>query len=243
MHLHRRELLAGSALLLLSGVSARARLYTGHLPWDPNAGHPPEPVKPGPWQFFTGAEGRAIEAVADRIIPPDPQTPGGKDAGCAVFLDRQLAGPYGRAEGLYNSPPFLTGGKQQGPQSEAGPAQKYRQALGALDRLCQSKYAGKAFADLAEGEQDSVLKGLESGELKLEGADGKAFMESAVKDIQMGFFADPIHGGNRDMAGWKMIGFPGARYNYRDWVSRHNERFPLPPVSIMGRADWSPKPR
>ena len=52
--------------------------------------------------------------------------------------------------------------------------------------------------------------------------------------MQMGFFADPIYGGNRDMVAWKMIGFPGARYNYLDWVERHNERFPLPPVSIDG---------
>ena len=51
----------------------------------------------------------------------------------------------------------------------------------------------------------------------------------------MGFFADPIYGGNRDMCAWKMIGFPGARYDYRDWVGRHNERYPHPPVSIGGR--------
>ena len=50
--------------------------------------------------------------------------------------------------------------------------------------------------------------------------------------MQTGFFADPIYGGNRDMVAWKMIGFPGARYNYLDWIDRHNERFPLPPVSI-----------
>ena len=37
----------------------------------------------------------------------------------------------------------------------------------------------------------------------------------------------------------RSIGFPGARYDYRDWVNRHNERYPRPPVSIMGRADWS----
>jgi gluconate 2-dehydrogenase gamma chain len=211
------------------------------MPWEPNASTPPEPFKPGPWKFFTDGEARAVEAIADRIIPPDPQTPGGKDSGCAVFLDRQLAGPYGRQEGLYNSPPFQSGAKQQGPQSEAGPAQRYREELAALDRLCKQKYAGKTFADLAAGDQDDVLKGLESGELKLDGADGKSFMEHAVKDIQMGFFADPIYGGNRDMVAWKMIGFPGARYNYLDWISRHNERFPLPPVSIAGRADWNPK--
>jgi gluconate 2-dehydrogenase gamma chain len=40
------------------------------------------------------------------------------------------------------------------------------------------------------------------------------------------------------MAGWKLIGFPGARYDYRDWVERYNEAYPLPPVSIMGRSDW-----
>ena len=34
------------------------------------------------------------------------------------------------------------------------------------------------------------------------------------------------------------IGFPGARYDYRDWVERHNQPYPLPPVSIMGRSDW-----
>ena len=79
--------------------------------------------------------------------------------------------------------------------------------------------------------------------LKLEGVDGKAFFEQTIKDMQQGFFADPIYGGNRDMAGWRMIGYPGSRYNYLDWVHRHNERFPLPPVSMTGRADWTPKTR
>ena len=63
-------------------------------------GEPPAPVTPGIWQFFTPEEGAAIEALVDRLIPPDPQTPGGKDAGVAVFIDRQLAGPYGRSAGL-----------------------------------------------------------------------------------------------------------------------------------------------
>ena len=50
-----------------------------------------------------------------------------------MFIDRQMAGPYGRQDGLYTSPPFLNGTKQQGSQSEAGPAQKYREGLAALD--------------------------------------------------------------------------------------------------------------
>ena len=243
MRLSRRDLLAGTALALLGGLPGRAAVIVDHLPWEPNAGNPPIPAKPGPWLFFTGPEGRAVEALADRIIPSDPDTPGGKDSGCAVYIDRQMAGPYGRKEGLYNSPPFMLGTKQQGSQSEAGPAQKYREGLAALDRYCRSTYTGKAFAELSDSDKDGVLNGLENDSVKLEGADGKAFFEQTIKDVKEGFFADPIYGGNRDMVAWRMIGYPGSRYNYLDWVHRHNERFPLPPVSMTGRADWTPKIR
>jgi len=239
----RREFLAGTAMLVFSATRVDAATISGQLPWTPNAGSSPSRIKLGSWEFFTGEEGRAMEAIADCVIPPDPETPGAREAGCAVFIDRQLAGPYGRQDGLYIRPPFLTGTKSQGSQSEAGPAQKYREALGSFDRACKSKYSGKAFADLSAAEQDTVLKGLESGDLKLDGADGKAFFEQVIKDIQMGFFADPIYGGNRDMVAWKMIGYPGARYNYLDWVNRHNERFPLPPVSMTGRAEWTSQAR
>jgi gluconate 2-dehydrogenase gamma chain len=238
----RRDVLAGTATLLLSTSGAHAAAIFGELPWWPNAADLPTAAKPGPWLFFNSSEAAAVEALADRIIPPDPQTPGGKDAGCAVFLDRQLAGSYGRQEGLYVRGPFQTGEKNQGPQSEAGPAQKYREGLAALDRACQSRQGGKLFAELSATDQDAMLADLESGALQLDGGvDGQSFFEQAIKDLQMGFFADPIYGGNRDMVAWKMIGYPGARYNYLDWVSRHNERFPLPPVSLTGRAEWTPK--
>ena len=239
----RRELLAGTAAFFLSVGQSRASLISGALPWTPNAGNPPTRVKPGPWLFFTGAEGRAMEAIADRIIPPDSETPGGRDAGCAVFIDRQLAGPYGQQDGLYLRPPFQVGMKNQGHQSEAGPTQRYRAGLAALEKACKAKYADKEFAELSDSDKDKVLSELESGELKLDDSDGQAFVEEIVKDVQMGFFADPIYGGNRDMVAWKMIGYPGARYNYLDWVNRHNERFPLPPVSMTGRAEWTPKTR
>jgi gluconate 2-dehydrogenase gamma chain len=239
----RREVLTGTALLLAGATAAPAETILGRLPWTPNAGNAPVPVKAGPWQFFSPEEGRALEAIADRIIPPDPQTPGGKDSGCVVFLDRQLAGPYGRQEGLYLNPPFEHGTKNQGQQLAIGPAQQYRDSLAALDLACKSRPGGKAFADLTSSEQDAVLTALENGALKLENLDGKAFFEQMVKDVQMGFFADPVYGGNRDMVAWKMIGFPGARYNHLDWVNRHNEKYPLPPVSIAGRAEWTPRDR
>ena len=29
-----------------------------------------------------------------------------------------------------------------------------------------------------------------------------------------GLFGDPLYGGNRDKAGWRQIGFPGAQWAY-----------------------------
>ena len=235
----RRELLAGATYFALGVSHSSATIIFDHLPWTPNAGNPLSAATPGPWLFFTGDEGRTVEALADRIIPPDSETSGGKDSGSAVFIDRQLAGPYGRQDGLYVRPPFLTGTKNQGHQSEKGPAQEYRDGLAALNEGCKAELGGRAFFELSDADKDRVLKDLEKGEFELDGVDGKAFFGQVVKDVQMGFFADPIYGGNRDMVAWKMIGYPGARYNYLDWVGRHNEKFPLPPVSMAGRAEWT----
>ena len=135
MRLRRRELLGSVAFLLIGGTAiGRA----GSLPWRPAAGSPPTPIGKEQWVFFDPAEGAAVEALVDRLIPPDPDTPGGKDAGCAVYIDRQLAGPYGRRAGLYLSPPFIKGTKQQGPQDADGPAVQYRKALAALDQYCKT---------------------------------------------------------------------------------------------------------
>jgi gluconate 2-dehydrogenase gamma chain len=235
----RRELLLTTAITLIFSTTSAATLdVKGSLPWSPNAGSPPTPVHPGPWVYFTPEEGTAIEALVDRLIPPDPQTPGGKDAGCAVFIDRQLAGPYGTAERLYMRGPFVDGTPQQGNQSPLTPAARYRQGLAALDKHCRATYAGKSFAQLPDNEKDKLLSGLDKGEVQLEGTNGRAFFELLLQNTQEGFFADPVYGGNRNMVAWKMIGYPGARYDYRDWVERHNERYPLPPLSIGGRPEW-----
>ena len=239
--IRRRDLLKGTGLVLAGSAAARAGIISGELPWQPNEADPPRTVQPGSLLYFSAAEAMGVEAATDRIIPPDPKTPGGKDAGCAVFIDRQLAGPYGSSEGLYTGGPFASGTKQQGPHSPLTPAVLHRKALAALDRHCRAAAGGVAFNMLAPERQDEILHGLESGTVALEDVDGKQFFALLLKDTQTGFFADPIYGGNRDMCAWKMIGFPGARYDYRDWVGRHNERYPYPPVSIGGRAEWTPK--
>ncbi len=238
--MNRRQLLGSSAIvLLLSSRAVRATVIKGGLPWRPGSADPPTAAMPGGWHYFTPQEAKTVEAFVDRLIPPDPQTPGGKDIGCAVFIDRQLAGPYGRNENLYMMGPFEHGTKQQGSQSPLTAAQQYRKALAALDGACRSKYAGKSFADISDGQKDEVITGLEHGSFTLDGFDGQSFFSLILTDTRNGFLADPIYGGNKDMAAWKMIGFPGTHYDYRDWIDRHNERVALPTVSIASHPNWS----
>ena len=85
-----------------------------------------------------------------------------------------------------------------------------------------------------------MLRGLETGDIKLDKVKSKSFFEMLLQNTIEGFFSDPIYGGNRDMIGWKLIGFPGAHYDYRSYVKNHNERLSLAPVGIMGRPGWSP---
>jgi gluconate 2-dehydrogenase gamma chain len=238
--LNRRQLLASSAIaLLLSSRVAQAALLKGALPWKPGAADPPAAVTPEGWHYFTPSEAATVEAFVDRLIPPDPQTPGGKDCGCAVFIDRQLAGPYGRNEAFYMMGPFQEGTKQQGPQSALTIAQQYHKALAAFDAACRDKFNSKTFAALSDEQKDDVIKGLENGSFKLDGYDGKTFFTQILKDTQSGFLADPICGGNKDMAAWKMIGFPGAHYDYRDWIDRHNQPVTLPVVGINNHPNWT----
>lgn len=236
----RRKLLGTSALwlVLLSSSAGRAAVIHGGTPWKPGAANPPDVVVPGDWKFFSAGEAATVDAFVDRLIPADELSPGGKDCGCAVFLDRQLAGGYGRYEGYYMSGPFQKGTKEQGLQSAVTPAQSYRTALSALDRAVHDKH-GKSFAELSDDNKDEVIRGLEDGSLKLDGTDGQAFFKLILKDTQNGFFADPVYGGNKDMAAWKMIGFPGAHYDYRDWIDKHNQTIPLQPIGINNHPNWS----
>ncbi|RYJ00167.1 MAG: gluconate 2-dehydrogenase subunit 3 family protein [Acetobacteraceae bacterium] len=236
----RRALLAASALFGLGAVGgATGRTLREALPWTVNEAYPPPRVVPGPWVFFTAGEAALVEAIADRLIPADDLGPGGREAGCAVFIDRQLAGPYGRSEWLYMRPPFAHGTPQQGMQGEDPPAAQYRKGLDAFAGYCTRSFGGRRFEALAPEQQDAALTALEKGEVSIEGADGKAFFELLLTNMTEGFFADPIYGGNKDMCGWRLLGFPGTRYDYRDVLERPNQRYMMPPVALTGRPEWS----
>lgn len=234
----RRELLGASALLALAGP-ALGRTISGEMPWEPNEAFPPPPIEPGPLQFLTQDEAATIDAIVDRLIPADELGPGGKESGCTVFIDRQLAGPFGVNDGLYNEGPFAEHPlPSQGLQTALTPREQYRKGLAALAEYCKAHFDGRSFAQLSPADQDKVLKGLEKGEIELPGFSGRALFAAVHTGAMEGFFADPIYGGNRDMAGWKLVGFPGTRYDYRDVIANPNKPYTQPPVPISGRSDW-----
>jgi gluconate 2-dehydrogenase gamma chain len=133
-----------------------------------------------------------------------------------------------------------TGTPTQGWQMGA-PAEVYRAAILAVNRWCADTY-GRLFAALDPTAQDEALKALEEGKAELKAsAPAKAFFELLLQNTLEGYFADPLYGGNRDMGPWRMIGFPGARYDYRPFVARHGEALSLPPVGLMGSDEWRRK--
>lgn len=234
----RRQLLSATALLATTGVAC-GRTVTGSLPWAPNEAYPPDALHPGPYFYLTATEAAAVDAMVDRLIPTDALGAGAKDAGVTVFIDRQLAGPYGGHDWLYMQPPFSANPlPSQGLQSPLTPRQQYRLGLAALGSYCRAGFGGKSFAELPVADQEKILGAMEKGEAKFPGFDAKMLFTIVYANTMEGFFADPVYGGNRDMAGWKLVGFPGVRYDYRDVMDKPNQAYTLPPVAMQGRPAW-----
>jgi len=234
--LRRRHVLAASILLL--PYAADARTIQGALPWAPNVATPPPRVDPGAWLFFTEPEAVTITAMADRLIPSDAQGPGAGEGGCALFLDRQLAGPHGSAAWLYMQGPFAAGTPEQGPQGEQPPAVLYRAGLAAIAKHCATAFNGMTFPGLTGVQQDSLLTAIEDGRAGIAGLAEKPFFDMLLAGVMESFFADPTYGGNREMAGWKLLGFPGVRYDNRDVLAQPGQPHAPPPVSLRGRPGW-----
>ena len=149
--------------------------------------------------FFNEAEARAVEALAARIFPGDADDPGAREAGVLVYIDRAVEGSY----------------------RDLQPA--YRRGLAELERHCREE-ARASFADLGEERQDALLGELDRLALQLEAGEAEAadprdvvlarFYEMVRQHTLEGMFGDPAYGGNRDGAGWRLVGFPGAQWGY-----------------------------
>jgi gluconate 2-dehydrogenase gamma chain len=149
--------------------------------------------------FLNPVEGAAVDAVTARIMPGDANDPGAREADVVTYIDRSLAGFMRDQQGFY------------------------REALRALDGFCEEKH-GARFADLPTAAQDALLACLDGaasggGQDQELSEDPRArllvrlFAMLREHTIQ-GMFGDPAYGGNRDTVGWRLVGFPGARWGY-----------------------------
>jgi len=168
-----------------------------------------------PLHFFDPDEAATVMAAASRIFPADESGPGAKEAGVVVYIDRHLAGPYGSDGHRYTQPPFESGVRELGYQGKATPAEIYREGLKGL--------AG--FRLLPTAEQDKALTQIES----------TLFFSLLRQHTIEGMFCDPVHGGNVDMLGWRLLGFPGPRMsNYEDVDKHFGEAFRPDQVRLGG---------
>ena len=59
------------------------------------------------------------------------------------------------------------------------------------------------------------------------------FWTTVYQTVVEGMYSDPIYGGNRNKAGWAIIGFPGAIAVHRDHVANYRGKpFPSKPLGI-----------
>ena len=173
-----------------------------------------------PLYFFTTSQAEDVAAATERIFPADESGPGAREAGVTLYIDRQLAGPYGKDEFRYLGHPFQDGVPEQGYQDSSSPQEIYQRGLKQISGIRLRP----------EEEQDAVLRGIES----------TIFFRLLRAHTIEGVFCDPMHGGNRDMIGWQLIGFPGPRMSYFEEIdTQYGKAFRPKPVSlemVLGRS-------
>jgi gluconate 2-dehydrogenase gamma chain len=175
-----------------------------------------------------------VEAVVDHMVPKDELTPSGTEIGIATFIDRALAGSWGKGDRLYMQGPWGKGTPNQGYQLPLTPAALYRAAIEGSNAYCRKTF-GQSFDKCTAEQKETFLKDLSGGKITLDGGlPGRSFFVVLYQNVMEGMFGDPIYGGNKDKIGWKMLGFPGVMANNAENVKQYSDgrRFPANPVGI-----------
>jgi len=137
--------------------------------------------------FFNHADAATIAAFTERLMPSAPDKPGARDADVLNYIDLALAGAYAEMQDFY------------------------RRGLASLDAHCRAAYK-ESFVHLTPEKQDEVITALEAGNATgFEWPSAREFFSILRTHTMEGMFADPLYGGNRDFAGWRLVGFPGAQ--------------------------------
>ncbi len=229
----------------------------------PEVPYPPAvPPSPNTLAFFSPHEMLTVDAIIARILPGTADDPGAREADVANFIDKALAFNEGYNEPTYHQAPFAQktepGKEPPGPapdksviyvlkdelerygyQAKMTPREIYRAGLAEVDAYAHTKFS-KDFVDLTEDQQDTIVGDMADD--KATGFDkpsAKDFFDRLQTDTVNGLFADPAYGGNRDMVGWKLIGYPGAQRAYTP-IDLHTEGNVRPPQSLAMLHNFHP---
>jgi len=151
------------------------------------------------------AERAVLEALFDTMFPGGDNNPGAVEIGAADYLDKALAGVY------------------------AHHLNEYRAVLGAIDAAAPDGFIRAS----AETRLDIIAR-FQRGELAglPENRDRTSF-DLIWRHLREGLFSDPVHGGNRDFAGWRAVGFPGAQFGYRAEEQALDHKVERAPQSVI----------
>lgn len=154
-----------------------------------------------PLRFFSAKEAAVIAAATERIFPGDDSGPGAREAGVVIYIDRQLAGPYGRDKYRYTRGPWIESTLEYGYQGKATPQEIYRDGIAKLGD----------FTSLGTEDQDQALIAIER----------TMFFQMLRTHTLEGMFCDPLHGGNANMVGWQLTGYPGPLMSFRSDIEKY----------------------
>jgi gluconate 2-dehydrogenase gamma chain len=225
----RRDFLKTAVVGGAAAASGTAAISTPEIA---QAQQPPAATVAG-YAFLNLDEAAFVEALVDHMVPADEISPKGTDLGVNIYIDRALAGAWGKGERLYMQGPWKLGSPSQGYQLPLTPAQLYRAGIEATNAHCRKTW-GNTFDRIEPAQREEVLVGLSTGKIKFDdGLPVRAFWSTLYQTVVEGIYSDPIYGGNRNKAGWAIIGFPGAIAVHRDHVEKYRGKpFPTKPLGI-----------
>ena len=156
--------------------------------------------------FLNEEDSATVAALTERLMPGAPGKPGAREAGVTNYIDLALSGAYTSLQDFY------------------------RRGLAALDAHCRQTFKAP-FRRLKADQQDEVIGALEVGKAPaFTWPSARAFFETVRTHTMEAMFADPIYGGNRDFAGWKLVGFPGAQPEFTAADLQSSEAFTRMPI-------------
>jgi gluconate 2-dehydrogenase gamma chain len=233
--LDRRDFLKGAVVGGAAAAGGTSAIVTPEVAQaqQPAAAASPAAPEPAGYAFLNLDEAAFVEALVDHMIPADEISPKGTDLGVNTYIDRALAGAWGKGERLYMQGPWKQGSPSQGYQLPLTPAQLYRAGIEATNAYCRKAY-GKSFDRIEAAQRQEVLIGLSTGKIAFDnGLPVRVFWNTLYQTVIEGMYSDPIYGGNRNKAGWAIIGFPGVIAVHRDHVEQYRGKpFPNKPLGI-----------